>query len=83
MVVFAAKKHQPFLSSACFQSPLTLKLPFVSSIFAGRPHWLDGESCMDALDTTIFSQVNIEQPFVGVRMENLVRGSSPASATVV
>lgn len=34
---------------------------------------------MDALDTTIFSQVNIEQPFMGLRMENLVRGTSPAS----
>lgn len=38
---------------------------------------------MDALDTTIFSQVNIEQPFMGLRMENLVRGTSPTSVTVV
>jgi hypothetical protein len=38
---------------------------------------------MDARDTTIYSQVNIEQPFMGLRMENLVRGISPASATVV
>lgn len=29
---------------------------------------------MDALDTTIFSQVTIEQPFVGLRVETLWEG---------
>lgn len=33
---------------------------FSLSTFAGRPHWLDGGSCMDALATTIFSQVNVK-----------------------
>ena len=36
------------------------KCDFSPSTFAGQPHWLDGGSCMDALATTIFSQVSLE-----------------------